>query len=528
MRKRFEFEFNLNNENIDTASAKVAAYFADTKADRKEVTRLRLSMENVLLFWQEELGEAAAVKLEIRRRFGNIEVQLYCAGREANPFPKDKDETGDWISSLRSSLESKPVFDYLNKTNTVIFAIKRKRVNRLVQVLFFLALGVLIGFAGALIPADIRFSVCEKIITPFYNSYLSLVSLCGIPLIFLSMITGILGVGNLHTFTKIGKGMVLRFALIILAVTALTVVVAFFMFPLEFSQNGVSFEYGDFIAMIFGWVPSGVFQPFIDSNAIQLIIIGALIAIAILALDGCSGTMTNFFNDANSVLLKIFSWLTTLIPFFVCVMIVNSMWGSEMEAILSAWKSWVLTTGGQLLFTLLLLVAIAFRCKVKIAVLVKKMYKTFFIALGTNSCTASIPENYACCAKMGIDGKIFVFGIPIGTTCFKPATAIRLVFLCFFMANLQQVSISVGWLILLFILCVVFSVAIPAIPGGVIMFCAMLFTQLSIPTEVVAQMLATDVFFDCVCTAFNQVSVELVLVDHAKSIGYLDEEMLRD
>ena len=98
--KRFEFEFNLNNEGIDEASAKIEAFFAPTKADRREVTRLRLSLENVLIFWQEELGEATAVTMEIRRRFGNM--------KSASIVPNGRLQNGrsffctDIFSSLRS------------------------------------------------------------------------------------------------------------------------------------------------------------------------------------------------------------------------------------------------------------------------------------------------------------------------------------------------------------------------------------------------------------------------------------------
>lgn len=35
-----------------------------------------------------------------------------------------------------------------------------------------------------------------------------------------------------------------------------------------------------------------------------------------------------------------------------------------------------------------------------------------------------------------------------------------------------------------------------------------------------------EVFFDCFCTAFNQIAVPLALVKHAGSIGMLDEGML--
>ena len=231
----------------------------------------------------------------------------------------------------------------------------------------------------------------------------------------------------------------------------------------------------------------------------------------------------------NNLMLEFSRWFTTLIPLFVLVTIVYSMWQSEIPVLLSAWKSWVVTTAMQAVAILLILPVICRKHHVSVWQLMKKVSKTFFIALGTNSCAASINANYESCGgKMGIDNKIYSFDIPVGTTVYKPATAVRLVILCLFMVTSgYPMPVSAGWIFMLGIMAFVLSIATPAIPGGTLMLCTMLFTQLSIPTEVLSQMLTTDVFFDCVCTAFNQVAVTLSLTSYASSVGMLDADILK-
>ena len=140
-----------------------------------------------------------------------------------------------------------------------------------------------------------------------------------------------------------------------------------------------------------------------------------------------------------------------------------------------------------------------------------------------------MPDNYAVCAsKLGIDKKVFGFGIPIGTTIFKPSCVIRLIVLSFYVASLYQVKVSPAWFIMAVAVSVILSIAIPAIPGGTLMFFPMLFAQLGLPAQALTAMLATDIFFDAICTAFNQVSVQMALVRQAGTMGLLDEDVLKE
>lgn len=129
---------------------------------------------------------------------------------------------------------------------------------------------------------------------------------------------------------------------------------------------------------------------------------------------------------------------------------------------------------------------------------------------------------YTAANKMGVQGNHIGFGIPIGTSVFKPALAARLIVVSFFMASVYQVGVSVEWFILAVLMAFIFSIAVPAIPGG-----ALLFSQLGIPAGAMALVLATDFFFDCICTALCMVSTELALVQQADKMEMLDEKKLK-
>lgn len=521
-------EFPLIPESVDSAAELVESFLQSWKVEKSAVIKLRINVEETLLEWLSVCKENDSFQLSFGKGYGQYKIQLRYKGAPCNPLTDSDSEFGSWTKSMLSKLEAMPVYAYKHGINMVTFSMPRPKLNSLKLIMAALAASIPVGLLGSFIPTDVKSFIVNECMTPVYSTYLDVFAFCGIPLIFLSVVLGILGVEDLPTFTKIGKKMVLRFATIIVSVILISIIFAAPLFNLSWGSDRFSLSYSDFISMVLGWLPTNLFQPFISMNAMQLIIMGAIFGIGMLVLGSGTGTLQKTLEDVNNLLLWFAQCMTRLIPFFVFIMVVKSIWMSELDVLLPAWKSWVVTTGLQALFVLCMVLAISRRYKTSFKLILKKISKTFLIALGTNSCTASIPENYACCAgKLGIDSKVFTFGIPIGTSIFKPATAIRLVLLSLFMAAGNNVQVSLSWMIMLFIMSFTLSIAIPAIPGGTMMFCTMLFTQLGIPVEVLAQMLATDIFFDAICTAFNQISVQLALLQHAGSIGLLDKDLLQ-
>ena len=527
MTEKIDRRFNLNGAEIDRCAEEVFRYLTESRIDRKEALRIRLSLEEVLLVWLEKLGAGTEVKVLCSRRFGRQSIRLQCRGVECNPFAEEKGEYGQWVQALRSNLEFLPSYRYADSYNRVMFNVRQKTIGRLAVTVMAIVAGIALGLLGLLLPPALRQSVNEGFFTPVYDTYLAAFSLCGIPLIFTSVVTGILGADDITAFSNNGRRMMGRFALVstVAAVAALGIALPFFR-P-AFGAGSMSFRGGALVETILDWVPGGLLEPFIESNAMQLVLLGVGFGVALLLLNRTEGSLVGMLNDLHRLLQKMMGWLSALIPVFVLVKIISSVWTSETAVLLAAWKSWAITIGLQAAMIAVLLVWVAVRYRAGVRELMRKLSKTFFVALGTNSCTTSIPDSYDCCGNaLGIDPKVYSFGIPIGTTVFKPATAVRLVVLCLFMATAEGMTVSVWWLGLLVIMAVVLSISVPAIPGGVLILCPMLFTQMGLPTELVTQMLATDVFFDCFCTAFNQVAVPLVLVQHAGKAGLLNEQMI--
>lgn len=520
-------KYLLEASQIDHISQQVFVFLSQLKLERKEIMRIRLNVENVLLAWQGRFGTGAGVRVSCYVRLGQPQIRLRLEGEPFDPLLAEEDEFGRWRNALLANMETQAAYTYTRGENVVVFRVVKPKRSPLILLLIALAAAVVVGLAGSLLPIELREIIAGEYISPIAATFLDVLGLFGIPLIFLSVALGICSIDDIHVFDKIGKRMVGFYLAVLLGLALLAGAVTFPFFPFVFG-GGLQIVYTDLLKMALGWLPTNLLKPFVDCNAMQLILLGFIFGIGLLKLEPQAKQLTGVLENLNSLLLWWAEWFTRLIPLFVFFIVVKSFWLGQLAEILPAWKSWVLTTALQALALLILMLGVCRKHKVRLSVLAKKISATFLIALGTNSCTASITENYACCAgKLGVAGRVFGFGIPIGTSIFKPATAIRLIILSFYMASMYEVGVSASWFLMAVLMAVIFSIAVPAIPGGTLMFCPMLFAQLGLPAEALTPMLATDIFFDAVCTAFNQVSVQIALVRQAGSLELLELETLR-
>lgn len=521
----------LEPVSIDRCAEAVSTFLEESGARRKELLRIRLSVEEVLLSWQEHFGTSASVRYSCYTYLGQPTVELRLAGEPFDPLntegPEEQEGPEVWSRRLMSELQTTPIYSYSKNTNVVTFRMVKRKLRALIYVLAAVFLGAIVGLLGYLLPAEFRTFAAEKIMTPICTTYINVLNFFGIPLIFLSIATGICGMGDASSFGRIGKRMLRHFSLTILITIAICMAAASPFFSFSYGAGSAGLNWEEFFQMVLGWLPTNLFTPFIECNAIQLILLAVVVGIAVLKLSPVSSTFSRFLEDVSGILLLISQWFTRLIPFFVFSIIVKSVWSDQAAEILSAWKSWVITVGIQLFVLLLMIVQICIAHKVSPRLIVSKLIPTFFIALGTNSCTASIPEIFSCAGTLGVHPNMQSVGIPIGTSVFKPATAIRMIVLSFFMAVANDVPVSLSWFVMVAIMAFILSVAIPAIPGGAFLFYPMLFTQLGLPAGAITAMLATDVFFDAPCTAFCMLFAELGLVQQAAKVDQLDEKVLR-
>lgn len=520
-------KYELNLTNIDGASKTVTDFLSSEKVSSKEVQRIRLSVEEILLKYLGSLNSGTSFEIVTAKRFRTLKIELVIAGDSIDPFADD-DGGGTILNNLLSNFGLAPTWRYKNGKNIITFtAKKQKKLSQILQIGIAILAAIVFGGLCLILPDSVSTFITSDLVTPVFNTFMGLLSAISGPIIFLSVVWGICGIGDMATFGKIGKKMIGRFLLVSIIVGAAMTVLFALMFQTS-AIGGAAFEFSDLYEMILDIIPSNLFAPFIEGNSLQIIFIAIIVGLTMLFLGNRIPIMINVVDQLNVVMQTIMSAVSSFIPFFVFGSIFNMIVGGNLLSVAKSYKLILVMLLGDLVLMAAYLLLVSVRKKVAPTVLLKKLMPTYIIGLTTASAVAAYQTNISTCErKLGIDKKLIDIGIPLGQVIFMPGAIVLFVAAAFGMAETYGVAITPIWMLTAFIISVILAIAAPPVPGAALTCYTILFMQLGIPAEAIAVVIALNVILEFVATAVNLFCLQTELVELSGSLQTLDVKKLR-
>lgn len=522
-------QYKLNAESVDLVSEDINRFLTQLKAPRKNRTAARLSVEELLLSFMDKFGEEKEFTYIKSKFLGKPYITLSLKGEAFNPLEKEgDDEFGNWATGLIQNADYTPSYSYDNGVNSVTMRFSKKQVNPIVSLAAAIVIALLLSMLQFAIPAEGILFIKESVLTPFYEAFIGLMTTVEIPLMFLSIACGIIGIGDSTVFGRIGRKMVLRFLAVILLFTSLSGIVFSFLFTnfKHSSEAGVSIKYG--INLLLGLIPHNLVDPIIEGNTLQVMLMAVVLGVSIVILGSKAKTVANIINEGNSIIVYITSLISRLLPVFIVFVLLNMIWDDNTHLFADMWKPIAAFVAVLIVLFVLMAVIVSVREKVNIGILLKKMMPTFLIGLGTAS---SVAANGECSdslhRRLGAGKRFVEFGQPVGGVIFMPATAINFIVCAIYMASYYKVDISFLWYIIAVVICSFVAVATPPVPGGAVAAYTIIFSQLGIPLEAVTIVVTLDIIFDFIATAFDGAFLQLELIVQAQKNNMLDFEVLR-
>ena len=521
-------KYELNLTNIDEASKTVTDFLSNEKVASKEVQRIRLSVEEILLKYLDSLNSGTSFEIVTAKRFRTLKIELVIAGDSIDPFADD-DGGGTILNNLLSNFGLAPTWRYKNGKNIITFtAKKQKKLSQILQIGIAILAAIVFGGLCLILPDSVSTFITSDLVTPVFNTFMGLLSAISGPIIFLSVVWGICGIGDMATFGKIGKKMIGRFLLVSVIVGAAMTVLFALMFQTS-AIGGAAFEFSDLYEMILDIIPSNLFAPFIEGNSLQIIFIAIIVGLTMLFLGNRIPIMINVVDQLNVVMQTIMSAVSSFIPFFVFGSIFNMIVGGNLLSVAKSYKLILVMLLGDLVLMAAYLLLVSVRKKVAPTVLLKKLMPTYIIGLTTASAVAAYQTNISTCEKkLGIDKKLIDIGIPLGQVIFMPGAIVLFVAAAFGMAETYGVAITPIWMLTVFIISVILAIAAPPVPGAALTCYTILFMQLGIPTEAIAVVIALNVILEFVATAVNLFCLQTELVELSGALQTLKTEVLRN
>ena len=517
----------LNFTNIDIVSEEITHFLSEEGVSSKETLRTRLSVEEVLLRYLNQFGENKSFKVITSKRFRTIKVELQIAGDSINPFEGD-DNSDAIMNRLLSSYGLAPEWRYKNGKNIISFITKKKKkISQVMQMGIAIASALVLSLICKALPENVSNFITADLVTPVFNTFMGLLSAIAGPIIFLSVVWGICGIGDMVTFGKIGKKMIGRFLIdsVIVGATSAVFCIMFF----EISSSGTtSFVFSDLYQMILDIIPSNFVTPFVEGNSLQIIFLAFVVGLTMLFLNNRIPVVMSFIDQMNIVMQTIMSAVSSFIPFFVFGSVLNMTVGNNLSMVAKSSKLILVMLLGDFLLMTAFVLLISIRKKVNSFVFVKKLLPTFVIGLTTASSVAAFQTNINTCeTKLGIDKKLVDIGIPLGQVVFMPGAIMLFLCAAFGMAETFGVAITPAWMVTAAIISVVLAIAAPPIPGAALTCYTILFMQLSIPNDAIAVIIALNIILEFVATAANLFCLQSEMVYISDALDLLDEECLR-
>ena len=520
-------ELQLNAEGIDSTCAEVQSFLEKTGMKQREVLAERLTIENMLVSWSQQYGEDVKAQLTMGSLRGKPGLRIAVPGERFDPRESDLGSE-KYRPIARSMIEASgfiPTYDYRGGYNIVTFTRPKPPMSTIAQIALaaLLALGVAL-LGNMFLPDDTRAFALDKLVKPVYNVYMAMLSGLSGPLIFFTVAWGVCGIGDVATLGRAGKTLVGRF----LADNALStafacaICIPFFSLSSEGAQGGGDFI-GEVVKMILDLLPTNIVKAFADGNTSQIIILSVFVGIAALVLGNQSTALRKGIQELNSLLQFLMEQLCRFIPVFIFVMVLSQFWSGTISSLLSMWLPLLLTLGLATGYFILRTIYTSIKFRVPLTKLVPAMRPAMIMGLTTASTCAALGKMVSGCTDdLGVDEDQTSFGLPLGMILCKPPTIIMLVVLMLHCMQAHGLAADITWYVRMAMMCFLYSMVAPPVPGGMLVVINMLFTKLGIPSEALAMSTAFYIIVDYVLTAFKSGNIMLGVFETADVLGSVD------
>ena len=387
---------------------------------------------------------------------------------------------------------------------------KKKKLSLPAQIFIALVLGIVVGlifyFAGA---ADFT----TNYVKPFGDIFVNLLKFIVVPVVLLSMIDGIISMGNMKKVGSVGWKTVVYFMI----TTAIACVIGLALasifngaglFPnLSEAAQSAEYEakeYAGFMATLVAIFPTNMWKAFTDANMLQVIVIALLFGGSILAAGEKAKLVRDVVDSAYAVIDRLMSFIISLSPIGVFTMM--------------AWV--VATQGPEILGSLGIVLGCAYLGYIVHAVLCysvsakafaginpitffKKASPAMIFAFTSTSSAATIPLSMECSEDLGAENDISSFVIPLGATINMDGTAIYQCVATIFLATCCGMTLTLGQMVTIVVTATLASIGTAGTPGAGMIMLAMVLQAMNIPVDMIMIIYGVDRLFDMGRTCLN-------------------------
>ncbi|MFI5160414.1 MAG: C4-dicarboxylate transporter DctA [Sphingobacteriales bacterium] len=398
---------------------------------------------------------------------------------------------------------------------------KKLLSNLTFQVVVAIILGVLVGLYFK------NFGPTALLIS---NKFIDLIKMLIAPIIFLTIVLGIAGMGDMRKVGRVGGKAILYFEIIttfslILGVTLANILKPGSGLPVphgastakleQYQKAAAEMKWGEFFAHI---IPSNVFDAFAKGDILQILFFAILFGYGLSLLKESGKSVIDLFEKLNKVFFNIMGFVMRLAPIGAFAGIAYTVANYGIDTLKPLLQLLGAVFLAMLLFIFVVLYIVSLLYKFSLWQYLKFIREEIVIVLGTSSSETVLPSMMEKMEKFGCAKSVVGLVIPAGYSFNLDGTTIYLSMSVIFLAQVFNIPLSLEQqLVIIGILMLTSKGAAGVTGSGFIVLTSTLTAIKVIPVEGVAILFGVDRFMSTARALTNMIGNGIATIVIAKS-----------
>ncbi len=433
-------------------------------------------------------------------------------------------------------------------------ASKRRKLNVTTLILIALILGVIAGivlnafvgkdtwvaqtFIGGSLPTtDGGTGTYYGVLYVIGQLFMNLMKMLVVPLVFVSIVCGAASMSDPKMLGKVGLGTIVTYLCTTMVAVIIALLLATALQPgIGLDMNAVvqaTVEPKDatpFGKVLLDIIPTNIVQSMADGSMLPIIVFALILGFILGALGRKVATVNRFFTQFNAVMMKMVSLVLKLAPVGIFCLISVSFYSLGIDGILPMIKFIGTVYLGLLLQLLVVyMLVLSLVARVNPVHFLKKFWPVMIFAFSTSSSNATIPLNLETLkSRLGVDGKVASFTIPLGATINMDGTAIMQGAAVIFACQAFNIDLGLGGLVTVILTATMASIGTAGVPGVGTLMTMMVFESVGLPAEGIAMIMGIDRILDMGRTAINITGDAVVTIAMSKLVHLFNKDVFND
>jgi len=396
--------------------------------------------------------------------------------------------------------------NFNSKTKKLVYSI-------LTNLTFWVLIAILIGvFVGYYTPDT---GVQMKVVG---DGFISIIKLFIVPIIFLTIVLGIGGMGDLKKVGRIGVKSLLYFEIVSTIALAIGIIVGYIAQPGKIDKTGLDIQdaskYTQSSGEGFNWVS------FFMSNSTLQVLIVAIIVGVLLNYHSKREQIVAVLYKCSKFVFKALKYVMYLAPLGAFGGMAYTVGKFGLHTLIPLGKLMLTVYVTMFIFIFLVLGGILKYYKINIWHFIKYIKEELLIVLGTSSSEAALPNLMDKLEKIGCSKSVVGLVVPTGYSFNLDGTSIYLSMAIIFLAQLYNVHLSIGEILTIIGLLMITSKGAAGVTGsGFIVLASTLTAIHKIPLEGLAFLLGVDKFMSEARAITNFIGNGVATIVISKSEG---------